>query len=143
MKASKINKSFLIYAAVLPISVTIVCLIVYFIYTRLREDKEMGVVKDEIKALEKEGITPTLSASQINSYALKLYRAMDGAGTDEEQVFSVFNAMGNDADVLNLIKAFGLKEDENLSQWLADDFSQSDLDKINNILASKNIEYRF
>lgn len=72
-----------------------------------------------------------------------LYIAMDGAATDEDAIYRVFNKMQTRADVLQLIKAFGEKEGENLAEWLGGDLSSAEIGKVNKILADKNIKYSF
>lgn len=85
----------------------------------------------------------TLTQTQLNTFASSLYAAMDGAGTDEDKIYNVFRAMGTRSDVLQLIKTFGVKDGETLTEWLNGDLSSKEIDKINNILANNNINYQF
>jgi hypothetical protein len=81
--------------------------------------------------------TPT----QMKSFANKLFKAMDGMGTDEDAVTDVFKAMNNDLDLLLLIEAFGVKDDENLTEFIEDDGMTS---FVNKILETKGkITFRF
>ena len=90
---------------------------------------------------------------------------MNGCGTDEDAVFSVFASLGNTADLLRLIMLFGVRfyepcaatspisylhwqfDDEayggDLPTWLTFDFSASDIEAINEILAGKGINIQF
>lgn len=84
---------------------------------------------------------PSFSPSQMSTFADNLFSAMDGFGTDETSVEDVFKKMKNDLDILLLIDAFGVRGDENLSQWLQDDGMTQ---KVNAILATKaKISKRF
>jgi hypothetical protein len=57
--------------------------------------------------------------------------------------------MQNDLDVSKLIQAFGMRRIEfstrtdSLAAFLRSELDSSELQKVNNILASKNIKYRF
>jgi len=73
------------------------------------EKKEVKDVKDDLKDLEKDGKGKTLSDSQISGFANTLKIAMDGYQTDEESIGKVFASMNNDADVLSLIKSYGIQ----------------------------------
>lgn len=99
----------------------------------------------DITKLQNTGQKQTYLDSQYSSYADALYTAMDGIGTNFDSIMRVFGAMKNDLDVAKLIAAFGIKEDYNLSEWLADDLSEflGEPEKLNKLLASKGITYRF
>lgn len=85
----------------------------------------------------------TFTQTQFNAFASTLYAAMDGAGTDEEKIYNVFRQMQSRSDVLQLIKVFGVKDGETLTEWINYDLSASEIDKINTILATNDINYSF
>jgi len=88
-----------------------------------------------------ERTTATFSPSQMSTFADSLFSAMDGIGTDSKAVAEVFNKMKNDLDILLLIDAFGVRGDENLTQWLQND---GETKAVNKILATKaKISKRF
>lgn len=102
----------------------------------------------ETKAYEKQGMKRSYTDSQYASFATKLYNAMDGMGTSEDAIMSVFSQMNNDIDIINLEKKFGLRASSyafgfgtptDLQDWLSSDLSDSALAELNNILASKGI----
>ena len=99
------------------------------------------------RALDEEikntGTSPSFSDTQFKTYATRLYNAMKGAGTDEATVFAVFNDMQNTADVLKLISIYGMKDNEDLTQWLRGDLSSGEIKKLNSILSGKGIAYQF
>lgn len=74
------------------------------------ERQEGKDVKGDLKDLEKSGKGQTLSDSQISGFANSLKIAMDGYQTDEEAIGKVFASMNNDADVLSLIKSYGIQK---------------------------------
>lgn len=85
----------------------------------------------------------TLTQSQINTLVSKIYTAMTGAGTDEEAIYDAFSTLSSYSDLQQLNKTFGVKEHMTLREWLTDDLSTSEINHINEILASKNINYVF
>lgn len=101
--------------------------------TKLVNNLETEIKTDDI----------TLTQAQFNSYASALYSAMKGWGTDEEKIYNVFRQMNTRSDVLQLIKVFGVKDGDTLTEWLNDDLSASEIEKINNILATNDINYSF
>jgi hypothetical protein len=48
--------------------------------------------------------------SQYDEWANSLYSAMFRSGTDEEPIYRIMGYMKNNADVLQLIKAFGVRK---------------------------------
>lgn len=82
--------------------------------------------------------------SQYQSLANKLYTAMDGPGTDEDAVGTVFNQMQTRSDVLMLMKQFGVRDGDDLSTWLTSELDNDEMEKyVNGFLKSKNINYTF
>ena len=85
----------------------------------------------------------TYSLSYYGLWAEDLYAAMDGPGTDEQMVYDVFKKMQTKDDILQIITAFGVKEDETLSQWIVNDLSDDERATVNRLLSDKNINYQF
>ena len=83
---------------------------------------------------------------QLAEYSLmanSLFTAMDGMGTNEQVIYNVFNRLKNIDDLYQLITSFGVKSDQTLQQWLIADLSSSELEKVNQLLSSKNINFQF
>ena len=119
----------------------------------------------ELQQLKAKGINPTMDISQFQVLSEKLVQAMNGCGTSEDQVYDVFKAIKNDADVRQLITTFGVRyyqpcaADQPISYtrwlfndqtfggglptWLAYDLSASEIRKINDILKSNKVNYSF
>jgi hypothetical protein len=93
--------------------------------------------------------------SVYETYAQDLYGAMYRFGTEESTIFRIMGYMKNDADVLQLIKAFGVRKagagqmfagNGTLNEFFSDELDSTDIGIINKTLASKNnptIKYRF
>jgi len=96
----------------------------------------------------------TISKAQAQSYAASLFAAMDGYGTDEDAIISVFNNFKNDADYAMVFNAYGVREISSgawnpspnfkgtLSGALTDELDAEYKTKINNLMATKKIKYR-
>lgn len=130
--------------AIILLIVVVVFFVIKFGYDKIRtiinQTKYDADLKDEI--IKGGGLT--LNESQYKLLADKLYMAMDGLGTNNDNIYAVFNAINTKADLLKLIAVFGIREDENLSEWLYGEWgSTSRNNKINTILAMKGIDYSF
>lgn len=136
---------------------------------RKKDLKQAGQSADEanteLQNLNKQGIKPTITTTQATNFASSLVQAMNGCGTDENMINSVFSKMKNDADVYLLIKQFGVRyytpcpasnpvsytkylfDDKafggDLASWLSYDLTSSEISKINSILSNNKIKYQF
>jgi hypothetical protein len=104
----------------------------------------------DIKAAQKTGESASYSSATYSQLADKIYSAvMYTWGTDEQAIYDVFNLMKNNIDVAMLIKAFGKRrlefstQDAELGAHLSNDLDSTEIAKINSILSSKGITYRF
>ena len=87
--------------------------------------------------------TPTMTTNQIKLAADKLYTAMKGWGTDEDAIYEVFTGITTRADILALIKYFGVKGGANLVEWITAELSSSEREKLNSIIAGNGVMYMF
>lgn len=98
----------------------------------------------------------TYPTSQYKSLADTLEQAMTGQGTDEASIEGAFKYMQTKADVLALIKAFGVREytddkllmfnvkNFNLNQWISAEMDADEKEEyINQPLRQRNIDYAF
>ena len=144
----------------------------YFFYQEWKknqEEKEANTAADaaakHLRDLAAQGIVPTHNASQLEIYSQQLVEAMTGCGTDEDSIHRVMKQMVNDADVAALIVQFGVRyyqpcawtspvsfaiwevNDQayggGLPIWFGYDLGDSEIEEINDILASKGITYKF
>jgi hypothetical protein len=150
----------------------IVGIAVYSVIKKLKTDaeikkilKESEYANDQLKKLASQGIFPTLSNTQIQSMIESIRDAVAGCGTDEQRIYDVFSKLNNEADLNLLIKLFGVQSYEpcplesqiSYIKWLADNSSiggsitqiltselnNSELSKLNSILANKGINHKF
>lgn len=81
------------------------------------------------------------SPSQMKTFSDVLERAMRGVGTDDDAVKKVFTRMNHDLDIMLLIEAYGVRDNEDLATWLEDDGATQE---VNQILETKGrVTYRF
>lgn len=84
----------------------------------------------------------TINVDEAGLMAQSLYNAMQGFGTQEDVIYSVFERIKTRDDLLLVIKRFGLRKnlngtraafigrDINLIGWLKEDLKESELAKI-------------
>jgi hypothetical protein len=119
----------------------------------------------DLKALAAKGIKPTMYDSQYYVLSDGLVQAMTGCGTDEGMVYNIFSQLRNDADILKLVIAFGVRfyqpcvwtspisyaiwqvNDKayggNLATWLSYDLTDSEVSKVNSIMTANGLSYQF
>lgn len=95
---------------------------------------------DEEAVLKKSGMKLSHPLSKYGDLANRLFAAMKGVGTDDNTIMQVFSNLGNDLDFLELNKAFGIRDDEDLTTWIQGE-GNSLSTKINKYLRSRNIKY--
>ncbi len=105
------------------------------------EMKNLQLIADANAEIDTSGLT--LTTAQFNTLVSKLYTAMKGWGTDEAAVYEAFQTLGSRSDLLQLIRLFGVKDEKTLPEWIYSDLTQREIDKLNSILASKQINYIF
>lgn len=125
----------------------------YFLYrigSALADKLNLSNAEKDILDAQKAGQTPSYSSATYSQLADKIYSAvMYTWGTDEQAIYDVFDQMKNNLDVAMLIKAFGKRrlefstQDLELGAHLSNDLDSSEISKLNNILSSKGITYRF
>jgi hypothetical protein len=115
-------------------------------------DKKEG--KDILDELAKEGKKKpaTYADSQYKTFANTIEIAGFDAGTDEEAIYSTFRKLKNNTDYLKLLNAWGnpnrkvydwgVGRDMTLPQFIHYEMNDTEVRKVNQILASKGITYR-
>ena len=128
----------------------------YKLYRKLnpseKEIAEEKLVEESEFTSEGESCMGKLSyrSSQYKAFATALHNAfVETVGTDEDAIYSVMNKMKNECDLLQVIAEFGVRRQEwgfeklNLPQFINDEMSTKELQKVNSILRRKGITYRF
>lgn len=120
------------------------------IYKKIQENKDTKDTRSDEKDLAREGQVPSYPQSAYSSFANRIEQAGFAiGGTNEDAIYSVFNQMKNDLDIILLIKAFGKRRIEfsfqkgDLSAFLESELNDSEIKKVNSILESKKIKFRF
>lgn len=115
-----------------------------------KEGKELdNQVTDDIKNT---GKPATTNQTNYKLYAERLYKALNVWDPSAVPVYQVFAQMNNDRDILELIKAFGMKLDSsngidddimsNLATFIAK-LEPEEIRALNMMLAKKAVKYRF
>jgi len=125
-----------------------------------KEKKGGKEIDKEIEELKNSGAKPpTISKAQLSIMSDQLKTAFDGPSFsgDAQKVFDILSQPKNDADVLMLIRAYGIRSYDNavygtfkgtLPQAIAAEIPQSSLyrksiNDINEMFGKKNIKTRF
>ena len=120
----------------------IIAVVVIIVVKRKKATKEQDdYIKDVEKQIDKSDLS--YANSEYTQMANKLYSAMKGIGTNENAIYDVFSQLETESDVRKLISTYGSKDGMTLQQWLIDDLSNRELQKVNDILAKNNINYSF
>lgn len=150
MSIPELNKNQLIFVGICTaiVIVVIVLLAVYWSKIKARiADRRLERSFDEQIVVSE----VTMTQQQASALADKLYSAMDGSGTNEQKIYSVFEQINSYSDLMMVMKAFGERKSfggwfgskSGLVEWINDDCSSDEIAKINAILASKNINFSF
>jgi hypothetical protein len=113
----------------------------------IRQTTQNVQTQNELNQWQNVGQTPSYQNTQYQIFADSLSAAMAYWGpvnTDEKAIKNVFSKMNNNADVLKLIAAFGIRDDWGLSKWLTYELDDDEKEKnVNSVLRSKGITYQF
>jgi len=141
-----------------------VALATYIVYKVIKAGKqakydksnrnEIQASSNELQVLNQNPATKQkISNAQASAFANKLFASMNGKGTYENEIISVFRNIYNDADFLAIQKAFGTRTIESRTYFvpdfrgtlipcLADELDSDYTKQINEILRRKKIKYR-
>lgn len=136
--------------------------VAWFIYDRFiksdakkRNKQETKDVDNELEEAKKK-TKLSYPLSQYQAFAKVIEIAGQDAGTDEKAIYSVFRKLKNNADYLQLVKAWGVARQVypewiffystgyklSLQQFIRYEMDEKEVRVINNILTSKGIKYR-
>jgi hypothetical protein len=106
--------------------------------------------KTEALTVAASGQRPTFGDTVYVGLADKIVSAgTTWFGTNESSIYAVFSQLNNDLDMLKLVQAFGNRRAEfsaawvSLPAWLDSELNSKEIAKLNDILKSKGIRYRF
>ncbi len=128
---------------IIKIVVVIVAVVVGYRYLKkyLKKRKNKAVLNELDKDINVSKLSYQLSYYGI--WAKDLFNAMDGVGTNEQVIYDVMKKMQSKDDVLQLITAYGVEDEETLTQWIVSELSTGERDTLNRLLTDKNINYQF
>ena len=130
----------------IAVIVVIVIVLIYFLIFSSKKKRDLRIKNDEViknANTEIDRSKITITDTQVNSIVSKIHAAMKGWGTNEKAVYSTFELIGSRSDLLQVQKVFGVRNGKTLEEYLYSELSQEGIDKINQILASKNINFIF
>lgn len=122
--------------------VIIAAIVIYFARPFFKTAKEAVGSRAEQTALQLSGQKKTFGDSEYESMANKIANAINGLGTDEEAIYDVFERLENDLDFVALDKAFGVRDGENMREWIVGDLDSEELQRVNEILSTSGISKR-
>jgi hypothetical protein len=149
---------------------TVTYLAVTSVLRKLKEAKNKKESLSEINASSSElqdeinkGKRPTLPKTTLEAMANAIVSASNDCGTDEKKIYAQFDKVANQADILSLVQTFGLRKkvrcpfsDDpresffsadtppmSLSSMLNSELDTTQMQTLNNKLASKGINYKF
>ena len=125
------------------IMIALICLVLFILYRQAKGAIEGFGTKVQsqstLSVLQSQGIKPSYSNDVYAKFAERMEIAMKGAGTNEDIIYKVYSYMHNDADMVKLNQAFGIREESTLREWLLGDLDASEIAKINELLRDKGI----
>jgi len=120
----------------------------YYFGSRTGKSNLVAGGSDQLaKDISKEDLSYDISQYKI--LADRAYTCLYGITEDEKGLYSVFSRMRNNSDVLQLIQSFGKRSGgfdfwaKSLTEWLASDLNNTEIEKVNDILKRNNITYQF
>ncbi len=133
-------------AAITTIIVVIAIAVIFFVYTKIKGTVSSAMTEKKqefINSLEISDSQLTHTEAQVMNFVSKLKTAMQGAGTNENAIYEVFEQMQTRDDVLYLISKFGTVGGETLPEWIVSELSAKERQHLNNILEAQGIVYSF
>lgn len=126
-----------------------VCLIVIVVYWIVKKTKNAATnIKLTAEANAEIDTTKlTMTPTQINNVVQKLksgfYSGLFGTTEDEAAIYEAYNMIGSRSDILSVEKEFGVYKDMTLKEHIYDLLDEDEIAHINEIIASKNIDYKY
>lgn len=125
------------------VTVLVIAVILFFIIRHFKAEiqgfKTTVQSQSTLSTLQSQGIKPSYGSDTYAKFAERMEIAMKGAGTKEDIIYKVYSYMHNDADMVKLNQAFGIRNESTLREWLLGDLDASEIAKINELLRDKGI----
>ncbi len=109
--------------------------LIYRTYFKKKTDAELAAeqLENSISNTPVNKSNLTLTDNELNIMAAQLYKAMKGLFTDTATIDSVFSKVQTKDDLNALIRAYGIKDGEDLRMWLKGDLSGKRLTAVQKI----------
>ena len=127
----------------------VVCLIFIVVYWVVKKTKNVTTnIKLTAEAnAEIDATKLTMTPTQINNIVSKLksgfYSGLFGTTEDEAAIYEAYNMIGSRSDILSVEKEFGVYKDMTLKEHIYDLLDEDEIAHINEIISSKNIDYKY
>lgn len=141
------QKTLIKYGVYLLIAIAII-IVICVVWKKIGKkvtDKVTEKQQEYINQLEIDEEEVSIPTTQMNMLVSKLKTAFGnyGWGTDEDQVYAVFELVQTRSELLTLITKFGVYEGHTLPEWMIKELNASEIEHVNSILASNGINYTF
>lgn len=144
------NKDTIIKYAVGAVIVVVALLVLIWGVAKIKSKIQNTITNQKLASKANEEIDVekrTLTDAQINTVVSKLqaafYSGAFGWAEDEDAIYAAFNQIGSRSDLLMVEKEFGVYKDKTLAEHITSLLTQSEIDHINQILAAKQINYKY
>ncbi len=138
------------YWAPLPLkykaaAIVVVAICAYLLYRKFLKKSEADKIAEQLS--DSVNSTPvnksnlTLTDNDLNVMAAQLYKAMKGAGTDTDTVSNVLSRVKTKDDLNALIRAYGIKDGEDLRLWLKGDLGGKNLEAVINLFTDLGVVF--
>jgi vacuolar-type H+-ATPase subunit E/Vma4 len=104
-----------------------------------KQESTSNTIDDQIRKAESIGKKRLWSEVKLRSAADSLENAMRGMGTNIEPIEEIFKTVRSELDILYIIKYFGVRDGEDLAEWLEDDGMTDEVNAIMKRRGVKNI----
>lgn len=112
--------------------------------TRLEREGNTNIAETFTKIdVENQKQRATLTEGELRATAAKIKNAWGFFNDDEEAVYNAFNRLNNYDDLMLLIRYYGINKNKGLEDDITGKMSEREVQKINDILAKKNINFNF
>lgn len=121
----------------------------YRFYKKWKIEQEAQELKDKMAAYERAGIKPTYGDLTYKQWHDTILSEGESLNTNEDKIYDIFRKMKNEVDFIKLQEytyTIGVvwKQTYTLSQYLVDHaLDEDEIQQVNAILRSKNINYQF
>jgi hypothetical protein len=122
---------------------------IYKWYQKQKLESQIEEKAAEIKAYNKAGVIPSFPENQYVAWGNLIQNELNSLTIDEDKIYNVFRQLKNIVDLYKLQSArtyttgFFVKFNKTLDEAFSTLLYDSDIDIINKILVSKNINYKF